>query len=173
MVDVLEGSGMARLEDPTGIESALWNASLTGCKEGLQALCSSNDDGNDRGQERQRDAHMSNHRSISGVDCGEALGDLDSNLAKCSEQGDEDLQANREGNMKVELVDYEVDPYEEALWMYNLPDGGGETFFCSEIHNQDPTSRTTRCASFSLAYIIFGHFFSSGQFSFLLICLFP
>jgi hypothetical protein len=36
-----------------------------------------------------------------------------------------------------------------------------------------PTSRMMRCATFSPAYIIPSLFYSSGQFSFLLVCPFP
>jgi hypothetical protein len=38
--------------------------------------------------------------------------------------------------MTVELVDYEMDPYEEA--MRNHPNGGGDNFFRSEHHSGDP-----------------------------------
>jgi hypothetical protein len=36
MVDVPKGSGIARLEDPIGIESTLWNAFLDGCQKIFQ-----------------------------------------------------------------------------------------------------------------------------------------
>jgi hypothetical protein len=56
---------------------------------------------------------------------------------ECSAQGGEEPQPDEEGDMKVELVDYEVDPYEEAL--RNLLDGGGgDTFFYSERHSHGP-----------------------------------
>jgi hypothetical protein len=45
----------------------------------------------------------------------------DSNPTECSGQGGEEPQANREGNMKDDLVDYKVDPYKEALC--NLTEG--------------------------------------------------
>jgi hypothetical protein len=73
MVDVLEGFGVAESEDPIGIESALWNASLDGCKEGLPALRSSDDEANVGGQEHKRNVHISDHVRINGVDCGGAL----------------------------------------------------------------------------------------------------
>jgi hypothetical protein len=45
---------VAQSKDPIRIESALRNASLDGCKEGLPALQSSNDDADDEGQDHQR-----------------------------------------------------------------------------------------------------------------------
>ena len=52
MLVVLEGSDAARLEYPIGIEYTLQNASLDGCKKGLLALHSSDDDADDKNQER-------------------------------------------------------------------------------------------------------------------------
>jgi hypothetical protein len=51
MDDAPQGFGMARLEDPMGIESTLWNASLDGCKDSLPTLRSSDDDEDDEGHE--------------------------------------------------------------------------------------------------------------------------
>jgi hypothetical protein len=102
---------------------------LDGCKEGLPALQSSNDDADDEGQDHQRGVHMSDHVSISGVDCGGASGNHDSNLAECFGRGNKELQADNKCNMKDVLVDYEVDPYKEAL--QDLPYGGGDIFFRS------------------------------------------
>jgi hypothetical protein len=111
---------------------------LDDCKEGLQALHSSDDDGDDGGQERLKDAHMSNHVSIRGVDCGRASSDPNSNPLECFEHGSKDSQIDTEGNMNVDLVDYKVNPYKEALQMCDLPDGGGKTFFHLERHNCSP-----------------------------------
>jgi hypothetical protein len=51
MDDEPQGSNMARSEDLTEIESALWNASLDGCKDALPALSSSDDVEDDGGYE--------------------------------------------------------------------------------------------------------------------------
>jgi hypothetical protein len=72
---------------------------------------------------------MSNHVSISGADYGRASSNLDSNHVECSGKGGEEPQADMEGDMKVNFADDEVDPYEKALQMCNLLDGGKDTFF--------------------------------------------
>ena len=46
-----------------------------------------------------------------------------------------DPQVEIEGSDKLDLVDYKVDPYEEALRIYNLLDGGDDTFFHLERHS--------------------------------------
>jgi hypothetical protein len=51
MDDVPQGSDVARSEDPTGIESALWNASLDGCMDVPPSLRSSDDNEDDGGHE--------------------------------------------------------------------------------------------------------------------------
>jgi hypothetical protein len=99
-------------------------------------LRSTDNDSDDGTHEHERNVHMSYHVSINGIDCGWASGEPDSNPLVCSKQGDEEPQADREGNVTIDLVDYEVDPYEAA--MHDHPDGGADSFFRSEHHNGRP-----------------------------------
>ena len=56
--------------------------------------------------------------------------------------------------MKVDLVDYKVDPNKKALQMCYLPDSGGNTFFRSERHNRGPNiPHDEVCIFFSYLYI--------------------
>jgi hypothetical protein len=50
--------------------------------------------------------------------------------------GNEELQADKEGDMMVDLVDDEVVPYKAA--MCDHPDGGCDTFFYSKHHSCSP-----------------------------------
>ena len=79
---------------------------------------------------------MSDHVSISAVDCGEALGHPNSNITSYFGQGGEEAQVDKEGNIEDDLVDHEMDPYEEA--MHDHPNGSIDTFFYSNHHNRGP-----------------------------------
>jgi hypothetical protein len=136
MDDVPHCFGVPRSEDAAEIESALWSASLEGCKDALPALRSTNDDADDRIHQYERNVHMSYHVSISGANCGGALGKPNSNPLVCSGQGGEEAQADREGNVMVDLIDYKVDPYKAAI--RDHPDGGANSFFQLERHSGGP-----------------------------------
>lgn len=153
---------VVRSEDPIGNESALWNASLDGCKNALPALCSSDDNEDDGGHiEHQTNICMFNHVSINGVNCGEASCDLDWNPTECSEHGKEKPQANRDGGMTIDLVDYKVDPYKEA--MHDNLNGGSGTFFHSECHSRDPNILHDEINIFFTYLFNFNSFISSSQ----------
>jgi hypothetical protein len=158
-LNVPDGSTVANSKDSTMIEFPLWNASLDGCKEGLLALRSSDDDADDEVQERQREAPMYDYLNNNGIDRGGALEEHARNPAECFGQGGKDLHADKEGNDKLELVDYKVDPYKEALRMCNLSNGGGDILFRLEHHGCSPTLHTTKCAIFlpggSISYYCF------------------
>lgn len=113
---------------------------------------------------------MSNHVSIRGLDCGRASGDPNSNPLEYFKHGSKDSQIDKEGNVEVDLVDYKVDPYKEALRMYDLPDGGGKTFFHLERHNCSPNIPYDEvCIFFTYLnnFMLFFFFYSI----FLLLCL--
>jgi hypothetical protein len=55
--------------------------------------------------------------------------------------------------MKDDLVDYKVDPFEEAQQMCDLPDGGGDTFFSLEHQNSIPNIQYNElCILFTCLY---------------------
>jgi hypothetical protein len=135
MEDAPYGSNVAQSEDASGIdhEYVLWNTSFGGCKDALPTLRSYDDDEDDSGHGHQGDVHMSNHVSIGGVGCG---GASHSNPAQCSRHGNKEPQADKEGDMTVDLVDEEVDPDKAA--MRDHSNGGCETLLHSKPHSCSP-----------------------------------
>jgi hypothetical protein len=100
---------------------------LDGCKDALLSLCSSEDDEDDRGHEKQFDVRLPNHLNITGVVCGQASPGRDSTHPECSGQGGQDPHAEEEGNMLLDAVEYEMDVYEAA--MCHPSHGGANAFF--------------------------------------------
>jgi hypothetical protein len=82
-------AGVAESEDATKIECALRNASIGGCKDALPALCFSDDDEDEGGEEHEGDACMSDDLSFGRVGSAGAAHESDANLADCSGQGNE------------------------------------------------------------------------------------
>jgi hypothetical protein len=127
MEDVAEISGVAASDDHVDIEFALRNANLDGCKDALPTLCSSEDDEDDGGHEKQSDTRLSQHLNITGVVSGQASLGRDSIHPECSRQGGQDPHVQEEGNMLLDAVDYKMDVYEVA--MCDPSDGGTDAFF--------------------------------------------
>jgi hypothetical protein len=127
MENVAEISGIAASDDHVDIELVLRNANLDGCKDVLPSLCSSEDDEDDGGHEKQSDVRLPSHLNITGVVSGQASPRRDSTHPEHSGQGGQDPHAEEEGNMSLDVVDYEMDVYEAA--MCNPSDGGADTFF--------------------------------------------
>jgi hypothetical protein len=136
MEDAPLGSGMAESEDATEIECALWNASIGGCKDALPAFHSTDYDEDEGGSEDQVDARMSDDLSFGGVGSPGAPHGSDSNPAECSGQGHEEQHVEMEGDKAVDLLAYDVDPYEDA--MRDDSDGGFNAFLPSKSHSVDP-----------------------------------
>ena len=89
------------------------------------------------------------------------FGDLDSNRVEYFKEGCKELQADREGDMKDDLVDYKVDPFEEAQQLYDLLDGGGDTFFSLECQNSIPNIQHNElCIIFTCLYNFRPFFFN-------------
>jgi hypothetical protein len=130
------GSNVAGSEDATEIECALWNASIGGCKDALPALCSSDDDEDEGGQEYHGDGRMSDDLSFSGVGFSRASHESDSYPAECSGQGNEELYAEMEGDKAVDLVAHDVNPYKDA--MRDDLDGGSVAFLPSKPQSSGP-----------------------------------
>jgi hypothetical protein len=116
------GSGVAKSEDATKIECALWNASIGGYKDALPAFRSTDDDEDEGGGEDQVDARMSDDLSFGGVGSVGASHESDSNPVECSGQGTEEQYAEMEGDKAVDLLAHDIDPYEDA--MRDDSDGG-------------------------------------------------
>jgi hypothetical protein len=136
MEDAPLGSGMAEFEDATEIECALRNASIGGCKDALPAFRSTDYDEDERGDEDQVDARMSDDLSFGGVGSLGAPHGSDSNPAEYSGQGHEEQHAEMEGDKAVDLLAYDVDPYEDA--MRDDSDGRFNAFLPSKSHSVDP-----------------------------------
>ena len=156
--DAPHGSSVVQSEDANGIdhEYTLWNTSLGGCKDVLLAMHSSDDDEDDSGHGYQGNVHMSDHVSIGGVGCSKAS---HSNPAQCSRQGNKEPQANKEGDITVDLVDEEVDPDKAA--MCNHSNGGCETLLHSKPHSCGPS------ILYNEVCIIFTYLFNFRSFFFL------
>jgi hypothetical protein len=127
MEGVAEISGVAASDDHVDIEFALRNANLDGCKEALPTFCSSDDDEDDEGHEKQSDVCLSNHLNITGVNSSEASCDHDSTPPECSKQGDQEAHAEEKGCITPDAVDYKMDVYEAA--MCDPFDGGTDLSF--------------------------------------------
>jgi hypothetical protein len=127
MEDVAEISGVTASDNHVDIEFALRNANLDGCKEALPAFCSSNDDEDDGGNEKQFDVCLSDHLNITGVNFGKASRDRDSTPLECSRQGGQEAHAEEKGCMTPDAKDYKMDVYEAT--MCNPSDGCTDAFF--------------------------------------------
>jgi hypothetical protein len=135
MVDVLEFEGLGTSEDPTGLEAALRNSSLDGCKEVFPRRGSSDDDDEDRGQDCGEGGQTSDHVHITAVDSARASGNPLSDSGEHSRHGGDELVAEKEGRMEDDLVDYESDPYKSA--MHDQLEAADDSVFHVECHNRD------------------------------------
>ena len=135
MEDVLEGCDTTKSEDAIEIDYALWNASISGCKDVLPAFCSTNDDEDEGGGEDQVDACMSNNLSFDGVGSARASHESDSNLAVSSREGNEEQHVEKEGDEALDLLAYNINLYEDA--MRDDADGRFHAFFCSKPQSFD------------------------------------
>ena len=134
MVDVLESQGLGTFEDPTELEAALHNSSLNVCKDVLPRRGSSDDDDEDRGQDRQEGGGMGDHVHVTTVNSIGALNNPLSNSGRISgDSGDKPL-ADKEGRMEDDLVDYESDPYE---WAIHDQVVAIDFVSCGQSHSQD------------------------------------
>ena len=122
MEDVHGALGATGSKDAIEIECALWNATISGCKDALLAFHSTDDDEDEGGGEDQVDARMSDNLSFGGVGSAGASRDLDANLAECSGHGYEEQHVEEEGDEAVDLLAHDIDPYEDA--MHDDADGG-------------------------------------------------
>jgi hypothetical protein len=127
MEDVAEISSVAASDDLINIELALRNANLDSCKDALPSLRSSEDDEDDGGHEKQSDVCLPSHLNITGVVSGQASPGRDSTHPECSEQGGQDPHVEEEGNMSLDVVDYEMDVYKAT--MCDPSNGGADAFF--------------------------------------------
>jgi hypothetical protein len=98
---------------------------------------------------------MFNHVSIDGVGSGRALYDPNSNPLQCSGQGNEELQADKEGDVAVDLVHKEFDSYQAAI--SDHPVGNCDSFLHSKPHNCSPNILHNKVC------IIFTFLFNSGR----------
>jgi hypothetical protein len=74
MVDIPESEGLDTSEDPMGLEAALRNSSLDGCKEVFQHRGSSDDNDEDNGHDRGEGGQMGDHARVTAVDSAGASG---------------------------------------------------------------------------------------------------
>jgi hypothetical protein len=115
MVHVLEFEDLGASEDCTGLEAALRNSSLDGCKEVLPRRQSSDDEDDDGGQEHGEGGQTGDHARVTAVDFGGASGNPLSNFGDHSGQGGNEPVADKEGRMEDDFVDYNFDLYESTM----------------------------------------------------------
>jgi hypothetical protein len=127
MEDVVEISDVTASDDHIDIELALQNVNLDGCKDALPSLRSSEDDEDDGGHEKQFAFRLPSHLNNTRIVSGQASPRRDSTHPECFRQGGQDPHAEEEGNMLLDVVDYEMDVYEAA--MCDPSDGGADAFF--------------------------------------------
>jgi hypothetical protein len=148
--NVAEISGVAAFDDHVDIELALRNANLDGCKDALPSLCSSEDDEDDGGHEKQSDVCLPSHLNITRVVSGQASPGRDPTHPECSGQGGQDPHAQEEGNMSLDVVDYEMDVYEAT--MCDPSDGGTDVFFRLE---HSSTAASVPCDKVRFFFLFF------------------
>jgi hypothetical protein len=119
MVDVPEPEGLDTSEDPTGLEAALRNSSLDGCKEVFLHRGSFDDDDEEGGQDRGEGGQTGNHACVTVVNSTGASGN------PLSDSGDD-------------LVDYDSDPYKLA--MRDQLEAADDSVFRVECHSRDPNT---------------------------------
>ena len=103
---------------------------MDGCKDALLLLHLFEDNENDGGLKKQFDICLPIHLNITGIVSCQASSRRDPTHPKYSEQGGQNLHAQEEHNMLLDVVDYEIDVYEAA--MCNPSNGGTDAFFCLE-----------------------------------------
>jgi hypothetical protein len=163
MVDVPESEGLDTSEDPTGLEAVLYNSSLDGCKEFFPRKGSSDDDDEDRGQDRGEGGQMGDHAHVTIVDSAGASDNPLSDSGEYSGHNGDELVADKEGRMEDDLVDYDSDPYESA--MCDQPEAADDSIFRAECHSRDPnTPQVEVCFLLFLLYYIQLLFFSGFVF---------
>jgi hypothetical protein len=133
MVDVPEPEGLDTSEDPTGLEAALRNSSLDGCKEVFPHRGSFYDDVDDGGQECGEGGQTGDHARVTAVDSGGASGNPLSDSGDHSEHGGDEPVADKEGRIEDDLVDHDSDPYKSA--MRDQPDAADDSVFRVECHS--------------------------------------
>jgi hypothetical protein len=148
-----------------GLEAALCNSSLDGCKEVFPhgGSFDDGDDNEDRGQDRGEDGQTSDHARFTVVESAGALGNpfLDSG-EHFGHSGDEPV-VDKEGRMEDDLVDYDSHLYESA--MRDQPEATDDSVFNVECHGRDPnTPQVEVCFLLFLLYYIRFFFFSSFVF---------
>jgi hypothetical protein len=131
------------------------------CKDVLLYRRSSDDDDEDKGQDRQKGGETGDHACVTAVDSTGASANPLSNSGGVSGHNSDEPLADKEGRMEDDLVDYESDPFESPCTTKQLP---LILFPVYSVTVKTPTLQRTRYASCASPYIMFGFFFFSGFF---------
>lgn len=110
-----ESEDLGLSQYPTGLEAPLRDSSLDPCKAAVLHRRASDDDDDDGAHGRRERRGTDDHAAASAVDSAGASGNAVPSSVEASGQGSCEPGAEMEGRMEVDLVDYELDPYETAM----------------------------------------------------------
>ena len=115
------------LDNPIRIVLLFKNATLDGCKESHSYWWASNDDVDDRSQEQQKDLWSTNPIFI--VQCGNSSKGGYLIIWQSLGHRGKDTRTKGDCGCKLDIIDYEVDPYEEAVCSLGLTNGFEDALF--------------------------------------------